>query len=191
MSGDWFPIVVGVDGTDGSLAALRWAVCEAAAHRSPLRVVQVLDPRACRRAPYAQAVAWDADATDNTAAADRLIERYLLDMHAIDCVRRVFEVGNPAGVLLKHSADARMLVLAHAARPRRRPDEPFHDGPALGSIARACVAQASCPVVVVPSAAQGSEQSPRRVPAASSVAHTPVEGARTIYPRFRATPVRR
>jgi len=191
MSADRLPVVVGVDGSDGSLTALRWAAAEAVALRAPLRVVHVLDPRA-RRAPYAQAAAWDADATDSTAEADRLIERYLLDMHAVDCVRRVFEIGAPAEILLKHAADARMLVLGHTERQRDPGAEPPREGPALGPIARACVAHSTCPVVVVPPSTQPAETpGVRSVPAASTVGHTPVEGARTLYPRFRATPVRR
>ena len=192
MFADRLPVVVGVDGSDGSLAALRWAAAEAVTLHAPLRVVQVLDPRARRRAPYAQAAAWDADATDTTAEADRLIERYLLDMHAVDCVRRVFEIGAPAEILLKHAADARMLVLGHAERRHDRDAEPCYEGPALGAVARACVAHSTCPVVVVPPSTRPTEvPGVRRAPAASTVEHAPVEGVRTLYPRFRATPVRR
>ena len=192
MPADRLPVVVGVDGSEGSLNALRWAAAEAAAHHAPLLIVQVLDPRARRRAPYAQAAAWDAEGSDDTAAADGLIERHLLDTHAVESVRRVFEVGIPAEVLLEYAVDARMLVLGHVAHRYSRGADPFHDGPALGAIARACVAHACCPVVVVPASTQHAQApTPQRVPAASSVARTPVEGARTLYPRFRATPVSR
>jgi nucleotide-binding universal stress UspA family protein len=191
MSGDRLPVVVGVDGSDGALAALRWAAAEAVAHRVPLRVVQVLDPRARRLAPYARVVARDTDLADHTAEADRLIENHLLGVHADDCVRRVFEIGSPAEVLLKHAANARMLVLGHAVRRRGRDEEPFQDGPALGGVARACVAHATCPVVVVAIPPQRPDvPEPRRVPAASKVTHAPVEGARALYPRMRVSPNR-
>src|SRR5581483_11299762 len=47
------PIVVGLDGSEASMAALRWAAEEAAAHGAPLIAVHVIDPRAHRFAPYA------------------------------------------------------------------------------------------------------------------------------------------
>jgi nucleotide-binding universal stress UspA family protein len=192
MPADRLPVVVGVDGSEGSLNALRWAAAEAAAHHAPLLIVQVLDPRARRRAPYAQAAAWDVEGSDDTAAADGLIERHLLDTHAVESVRRVFEVGIPAEVLLKHALDARMLVLGYAEHRYSQGADPFHDGPALGAIARACIERCTCPVVLVPTPVWHSDApTPQRAPATSSVKRTPVEGARTLYPRFRATPVSR
>jgi nucleotide-binding universal stress UspA family protein len=191
MSGDRLPVVVGVDGSDGALAALRWAVAEAVAHRAPLRVVQVLDPRACRRAPYARVAARDTDLADYTAEADRLIEHHLLDAHADDCVRRVFEIGSPAEVLLKHAARARILVLGHVTRRRRRSGEPYQDGPALGGVARACVARSTCPVVIVAIPPQRADvPEPRRVPAASEMTRTPVASARALDPRTGGSPDR-
>lgn len=84
-----------------------------------------------------------------------------------------------------------MLVLGHTPRRLREPDEPYQ-GPALGSIARACVAHAGCPVVVVPAPeCRQDALVPQGSPIAATAVPAPVEGVRTLYPRYRVTPVHR
>lgn len=184
-------VVVGVDGTEGSLAALRWAVAEAAAHRAPLCVVHVLDPRARRRAPYARPCPDIPPLHERTAEVEGLLSRAIVQAHAPADVRRVFEIGNPAEALIRAAQGARMLVLGHTPRRLREPEE-LYQGPALGSIARACVMHAGCPVVVVPAPERRQDN---LVPQGSATAATavpqPLEGVRTLFPRYRATPVRR
>ena len=141
---DRYPIVVGVDGSPASLAALRWAVRDAAAHAAPLWVVHVLDPRE-RRAPYARPATRDEEPTDAVAIAEELIER-----DAPAPVRRIFEVGPPARMLLRHCTQARMLVLGHDHGHRRSDAMCAPELPALGPTARACMRGAPCPVIVVP-----------------------------------------
>ena len=175
------PIVVGVDGTAASLAALRWAAAEAAAHDVPLVALHIRDPRSRKRAVYAQAAGRDADPEDGQSVLVELIERSLTSS-----VERVFEVGVPSEILVRRSDGARMLVLGHGERHRRHDGEPFRHDPALGTVARACVARAACPVVVVPIPAQQS--------APTQSAPTPHEvpelvGARAVYPRVNATSV--
>ena len=184
-------VVVGVDGTEGSLAALQWAVAEAAAHRAPLCVVHVLDPRVGRRAPYARPRSEAAPLGAQTAEAADLLARAIVQTHAPADIRRVFEIGNPAEALIAAAQGARMLVLGHTPRRLRAPDEPYQ-GPALGSIARACVLHAGCPVVVVPAPERRQDSLvPQGSPTAATAVPEPVEGVRTLYPRYRATPVRR
>jgi nucleotide-binding universal stress UspA family protein len=181
-------VVVGVDGTDGSLAALRWAIAEAGAHGAPLCVVHVLDPRARRRAPYARPRP-DAVAPGDRTEADNLLARAVAQTHAPVDVRRVFEIGNPAEALLRSAEGAQMLVLGHTPRRLREPED-IYQGPALGSIARACVAHATCPVVVVPAPERHQDLLvPQGFPTAATAVPQPVEGVRTLYPRYRATPV--
>ena len=185
-------IVVGVDGSDGSLAALRWAVAEATVHGAPLCVVHVLDPRVRRRAAYARPCPDIAALAAQTVDAEDVLARAVLQTHAPDGVRRVFEIGSPAEALLRSAQGARMLVLGHTPRRERRHDEPYHDGPALGSIARACVARAACPVVVVPAPERRQDALvPQGSPVAVVAVSEPVEGVRALYPRYRATPVYR
>jgi nucleotide-binding universal stress UspA family protein len=175
------PIVVGVDGGAASLAALRWAAAEAAAHGVQLVALHVHDPRNRRRAAYVQAGSRDVDPDDRLDAIERLIESTLTAS-----VERLFEVGVPSEVLVRRAAGARMLVLGQAEQHRRHDGEPFRHEPALGAVARACVARAVCPVVVVSIPAQssvpaGADPAPSRIPE--------LAGSRAIYPRVRATSV--
>ena len=177
-------VVVGVDGSAGSLAALRWAVAEAAAHAVPVWVVHVLDPRG-RRAPYARTDTVSFESMEQIEQAERLIDRVVLEAHAPNSVRRLFEIGSPADVLLKTSRAARMLVLGQSAPRRRTVGGLGPQDRALGPVARACAAHAACPVVVVPSPA------PRAFAPTQDETHTaaPVEGVRALYPRYRARSV--
>lgn len=152
---DKSPIVVGVDGSPASLAALRWAVQDATAHAAPLWVVHVLDPRE-RHASYARPATRDEDPTDAVALAEELIER-----DAPAPVRRIFEVGPPARMLLRHCVQARMLVLGHDNAHRRFGGEHALGLPALGPTARACVCSAPCPVIVVPLPARDPADDPQ------------------------------
>lgn len=188
------PIVVGVDGGEASLAALRWAAEEAAAHHAPLIAVYVIDPRGRRFAPYAglglrtghvplreTASAAEVEAMDDAAAVERAIEESGL-VH----IRRVFEVGVPSQVLVRAAIGARMLVLGQADHHRRQDSGGVtYQGTALGVIARACVARATCPVVFVPVPSRRpvsfpARPEPRQVPASQP---EPLVGARTVYPK--------
>ena len=197
------PIVVGLDGSEASMAALRWAAEEAAVHGAPLIAVHVIDPRARRLAPYAGRVPHgmrdpvhdsvrDADVAlmDDAAMVDQMIAE-----SGIAHVRRVLEVGVPSQVLVRQAIGARMLVLGQADYHRLRAGADPYQAPVLGVIARACVARATCPVVAVPIPAQSPASAarrpePRSVPEvrtpadqSASAEHAPLEGARELYPR--------
>jgi nucleotide-binding universal stress UspA family protein len=183
------PVVVGVDGSEASLAALRWAAEEAAAHHAPLIAVRVLDPRPRRHATYAGARCENVDRPDPTATLEQEILR-----SGVSPAKRIIDVGVPSVSLVRRAIGARMLVLGHADHHRRRrsEDASSHQGPALGSVARACVARATCPVVVVPiparSPARGTAvPAPRQEQESQGV--TAIVGARAIYPKPRPIPV--
>jgi nucleotide-binding universal stress UspA family protein len=108
------PVVVGLDGTEASAAALTWAVAEAAAHHAPLVVVHVLDPR-CSTAVYSRTGA-DAPGEQDDASV-RVKE--LIDRADVGPVEQVFEIGVPGRVLVRFTREARLLVLGHAADHRR------------------------------------------------------------------------
>ena len=186
------PIVVGLDDSEASLAALRWAAGEAAAHQAPLIAVHVLDPRSRGFAPYARHGSDEADELgarvlpDDTAAARKLIAA-----SGVNPTLDVFEVGVPSQVLVRCAVGARMLVLGHGDQHRHRDGETFQHGPVLGSIARACMARATCPVVVIPiperrAASQGAEPEPKRAEVAQGA---PLIGRRTIYPQRQPVPI--
>ncbi|MEU3459328.1 universal stress protein [Streptomyces sp. NPDC006733] len=143
-------IVVGVDGSDSSCAALRWAAAEAATRRADLVVVHVWEPSGAHHAPYAPNPGVRSRTEDRSRAQDRLrtaVRRALGPRPAV-AVRLVLTEGRPSPVLLAHAQRAVLLILGHhpSSSPLR---------PALGPVARDCVRRAPCPVVTVPCGSGG------------------------------------
>lgn len=172
------PVVVGVDGSKASRAALRWARTEADAHGAPLIAVHVLDPRG-ELASYARPPEPDWPPRPARTELKELVRRWIEGP-----VEQVFDVGAPAAVLVRHAAGARMLVLGHADHHRRRRgDGRPGPAPSLGVVARACFAHADCPVVVVPIPAAQPAPTTVRQPASA------VEGATAIFPPPRPIPI--
>ena len=135
-------IVVGVDGSEGSRLALRWAVAEA--HRTGGAVEAVT-------AWYWDGVEGDMLAATNPrtqeAHAERISARDVNAVvaefgSAIPVAREVVE-GVPVRVLIEASRHARMLVLGSHGHGR------LHHA-VLGSVSEECVRQAKCPVVILP-----------------------------------------
>jgi nucleotide-binding universal stress UspA family protein len=140
-------ILVGVDGSTESAAALRWACREARLRGAEVHVVHAWE------APYrgVASYAWSARVPVQAghfgigAVQDSL--RRLVQQVAEPGVVVCAEVaaGLPARVLLDYAIGADMLVLGSVN----------HTGPrAAGPVIRACVSRAPCPVVVI-----GAEQS--------------------------------
>ena len=182
------PVVVGLDDTEAAAAALVWAAAEAAAYHAPLVAVHVIDPRSTV-AVYSRAA---ADAVEEPRDRVERIKK-LIDRAEVGSVRPVVEIGVPAQVLVQLSRGARMLVLGQARRHHRHhpvegeqylPD-PVLD-PVLGPVARACVALAQCPVVVVPEPAVGAAATHRPE---DSARHAPLLGGRALYPFQGRIPV--
>jgi nucleotide-binding universal stress UspA family protein len=138
-------IVVGVDGSENSRAALRWAYDEAASHDASLIVVT-----AWHWPPLPQASPYGSLPPEGYVTQPRGEAMALLDLLTSGLaartpgvgVRTVLEEGNPVKVLVEQSERADLLV----AGPRG------HGGFAgmlLGSVSHHLVAHANCPVVVV------------------------------------------
>jgi nucleotide-binding universal stress UspA family protein len=173
-------VVVGVDGSAASAAALVWAAAEARGHHVPLVVAHVLDPRS-RRAVYAPTGPGRSDEVEVTLTRIKK----LTESATAATVEQVFEIGVPAQVLVRLARGARLLVLGHGAEHHLPEGREYQQGPALGSIARACIARAECPVVVVPATtvariAVSEEQLEH---------HAAVTGARAVYPFQGRIPV--
>ena len=140
-------IVVGVDGSAASAAAVRWAVREARLRRATVHLVCAYHGDARLRAPYASS-SWTARLHQRHAAG-----RVALDLATEAASRRlppdrlIAELADepPARALLDRAADAVMLVLG-STRPEQQPGQPPL---AMGPVARACLRLAHCPVVVV------------------------------------------
>ena len=138
-------IIVGVDGSDQSRAALHWAYDEAAHHDASLTVLMTWEiPTLPMSPPYGSLA--DADyPTQPRRDALELLDRFVADLDernpAVD-VRTAVEEGNPAEVPIERSKESDLLVVGSRG----------HGGFAgmlLGSVSQHLVAHASCPVVVI------------------------------------------
>lgn len=149
-------IVVGVDGSVESVAALRWACREASLRGAEVHAVHVREERCHSLASYA-VPALSTDEEVSIVIGD--VVRAVQADHAPGVPVRVEEVeGLAARILLDRCDGADMLVLGTAG------DEPGELRSA-GPVIRACLRRPPCPVVVI-SAAQDPMQ--RREPAASA-----------------------
>jgi len=153
-------IVVGVDGSRASVAALRWAVAEASLRGMRLHVVHARDQRATGQAHYAPPGAAQ-HAAGHTAGGAALKALMRETAESDGCAPTRFEVvdGLPARVLLECAAGAAMLVLG-STRSAGSTDAPAGKPRApLGPVARDCLRAAPCPVVIItePSAQPAAE----------------------------------
>ncbi len=131
-------VVVGVDGSPGAAAALAWAAEEARLRGAELLACTVLDPSESRTA---------ADPAGARTPDSSLVESaggYPVTMRQSH--------GDAVAELVAAGADADLLVVGSRGRG-------LLAGLVLGSVSRACVAHARCPVVVV---RPRSEQAPCR-----------------------------
>jgi nucleotide-binding universal stress UspA family protein len=138
-------IVVGVDGSPGSLHALSWAGREARLRDATLEVVVAWTyPIPVLLFPVAPD---PPDVKTLRKEAHELVERALAkvadDVSGIDVERRVVE-GSAPEVLMNKAKEADLLVLGSRGLGGFR-------GLLLGSVSQQCALHATCPVVVVPS----------------------------------------
>jgi nucleotide-binding universal stress UspA family protein len=133
-----YRIVVGVDGSEHSNAALRWALAEAEAHSDGM-VTAVLS----WQVPFLSFPgAFDRGELEN-AYKNFLIETVsaIAPKPAVPLETLVAE-GDPAESMVEASKDANLLVLGIRGR------SPFA-GLLLGSVSQGAAATAHCPVVLV------------------------------------------
>ena len=138
-------IIVGVDGSAESVAALRWACREAALRGAEVHAVHVRESRSVPSYSFA------ARAASRPGDADFPVDEDVLRAVQAEGVRVHAEVvdGLAARVLLERCEGADMLVLGTSG------DTPGAVRSA-GPVIRACLRRAPCPVVVI-SAAQDLE----------------------------------
>jgi nucleotide-binding universal stress UspA family protein len=138
-------IVVGVDGSDASRAALQWAYNEAAHHGASLTVVATWHPPALPLGPGYGSMPPEGYESGPELEARELLERLTGELEPrtpeVD-VRISISKGNPAKVLIDMSQGADLIVVGSHGRGG-------FAGMLLGSVSQHVVAHAACPVVVL------------------------------------------
>jgi nucleotide-binding universal stress UspA family protein len=153
FAADRRPIVVGVDGSEVSRTALRWAVEEAARRGAPVHAITAwrLDPGPLIGAvPLELGSVWNPEAWNpeawNPEAAHQEQERLLADLvgevPAGVEVRRFVASGDPRRVLVDASENAALLVVGSHGAGRLA-------GVLMGSVSSYCVRHSACPIVVI------------------------------------------
>ncbi|EFL35764.1 stress-inducible protein [Streptomyces viridochromogenes DSM 40736] len=167
------PLVVGVDGSDGSLPAIDWAVDEAARHGLPLRLVhgslweryENLTPKAGPGRPAAQVMADHIVASAAERAGRRNPDvKVSTDVHLADAADALLHEGNNATALITGSRGRGALR-----------------GLLLGSVGLAVSARAHCPVIVVRGDPAGLAGTHERILLGAGEPDTTEEAARFAF----------
>ena len=140
-------IVVGVDGSTESVAALRWACREANLRAAEVHAVLALESACHQVASYA--VPTPRRTGGSWGAARDVLRRSVNEAASLYpgvTVRTEITEGLAARVLLDHAREADMLVLG---RTSHGPD-PYRGA---GPVIRVCLRAAPCPVVIIGSTA--------------------------------------
>jgi nucleotide-binding universal stress UspA family protein len=157
-------IVVGVDGSGPGQRALNWAVAEAARRARANQPTSVQAVASWQYDPLSEPQGAVLRLPDPRVTADRALAHAIADARAdhpdIAVAGEVVE-GKASDVLTRASAGADLLVLGSHGH-----SQIFHA--VLGSVAEACVRNATCPVVVIPVARSASSSHADLAPAATA-----------------------
>jgi nucleotide-binding universal stress UspA family protein len=138
-------IVVGVDGSDGSNEALRWAIADAKLRDVPVRAVHAWTyspPLVPSLVGYPYSAESFDDPIDERWEAEQRLERAAGEVGEQHDVERVVAEGSAAQVLIDAVGEADLLVVGSRG----------HGGSAnllLGSVSQQCAQHAPCPVAIV------------------------------------------
>ncbi|MCY4036118.1 MAG: universal stress protein [bacterium] len=138
-------IVVGVEGSGGARAALRWAIKEARHRDAAVDVVTAYSTTYVPASPdfnYVPLDPIDLEA-EVKRMQDGIIDEVLAEADAEGVeIRRHMVRGRPADTLIAESGNASMLVVGSRGRGGFR-------GLLLGSVSQQIAQHGSCPVVIV------------------------------------------
>lgn len=157
-------IVVGIDGSGPAQRALNWAVAEASRrpHADLPTSVQAITVWTYDPADEPESVA--IRRPDPRVAAEFMLTHAIAQARAdypdVPVAGEVLQ-GNAPDMLVRASGSADMLVLGSHGH-----SQIFHA--VLGSVAEACIRNATCPVLVIPAARSASTSPSDLAPAASS-----------------------
>jgi nucleotide-binding universal stress UspA family protein len=138
-------IVVGVDGSPASRAALEWAVAEARLRHATLEVVHAWEFPAFVLTTYGGATLPVVAPEDLERAARELVARTVAGMAGADPVLRLETTvvrGHPANTLVEAAKGADLLVVGSRGHGG-------FTGMLLGSVSNHVAHHATCPVVIV------------------------------------------
>ena len=166
-------VIVGVDGSAGARAALRWAMAEARLRKIPLRVIHAWTftyPGAAGYGYLGKTLdGFPSGGLSNLHRAsedmiDHAIAELAADAEGLEIEREIVE-GTAADVLVGSATERDLLVVGSRG----------HGGIArllLGSVSEKCAHHAPCPVVIVhaPRRVAGGSKSAEAEPASSQAA---------------------
>lgn len=133
-------VVVGIDGSEDSKEALRWAVEFGRRYESPVVAIAVWD----MPVTYGYVMVMTATGAEIKEGARQMLAQTVREAVGDDAgVTQETRQGHPAATLVDASESAQLLVLGtrgHGAVA----------GMFLGSVSQHCVSHSKCPFVVVP-----------------------------------------
>jgi nucleotide-binding universal stress UspA family protein len=137
-------VVVGVDGSESSVEAARWACEQARLTGSRLEVISAWQEAGAWGMSWGMAIPIPSDfdpAGDTRTMLDGIVAALAGAAPSVPIDTLVVE-GHPAEVLVEASGHARLLVVASRGHGQ-------FSGMLLGSVSQHCAAHAHCPVVIV------------------------------------------
>lgn len=136
-------VVVGIDGSPASKAALRWALEEAALRRLPVTAIYAYEYPIVSTASQALHLL-DTDFAEYRAAGERILDEALEEVAANASVQpeRVVMEGPPAAALIEAAGEDDLLVVGSRGHGG-------FTGLLLGSVSEQCARHARSPVVIV------------------------------------------
>ena len=143
------PVLVGVDGSGASLAAVDWAAAEAASRRTSLRVIHAFNWPRYSFGPAGPSAYGPPDADVRAAAGrilDEAVRRAALGSPGLN-VDGTVRIGRPSPVMLDEARTAELVVVGSRGLGG-------FTGLLVGSVSSRLAAHAPCPVVVVMRPAQ-------------------------------------
>ncbi|MGW5919657.1 universal stress protein, partial [Nocardia fluminea] len=140
------PVVVGVDGSEQSRIALRWAAEYAAHHRAPLQIVYAIDVPV-DYGPGLSGPLFDAERLrshgESVVAAAETEAAETAASTAEIAISTAAVTGSPVAVLRERGDKARLLVVGSRGLGAIRRT-------LLGSVSTSLARHAACPVAVIP-----------------------------------------
>jgi nucleotide-binding universal stress UspA family protein len=136
-------IVVGVDGSESSRIALRWAADEARRRQADLDVVYSWHHPYETFVPMWGLPPWSELEGEALATLESLLADEGLSSSGVPATNAILVQGPAAPALLSASAGADLLVVGSRGHGA-------FTGMLLGSVSQHCVTHATCPVTVVP-----------------------------------------